>query len=104
MKATENYQMFYWNQNFNQGLIKHTGCSGLYGPNGILPVHGKLDPSPALNKNQIYSPSKLWELFKTKPTLLWYSGMFSSRAFSCLLLCKSILFYLGKDNVIHTSA
>jgi len=57
-------------------LSLYPQISGLYGPNGILPVHGKLDPSPALNKNQIYSPSKLWELFKSKPTLLWYSGIF----------------------------
>ena len=55
-------------------LSLYPQISGLYGPNGILPVHGMLDSSSALNKNQIYSPSKLWELIKTKPTLLWYSG------------------------------
>ena len=55
-------------------LSLYPQISGLYGPKGLLPIHRLLDSSPALDKNQIYNPEKLWQLFKTRPTLLWFSG------------------------------
>jgi hypothetical protein len=54
-------------------LSLYPQIAGLYGPNGLLPVHGLLDPSPAL-KNDAYDPSKLLEVIKSRPTLLWLSG------------------------------
>ena len=48
--------------------------SGLYGHNGLLPIHGLLDPTPALTKNDVLEPKKLAELIKSRPTLLWMHG------------------------------
>lgn len=55
-------------------LSLYPQIGGLYGPNGLLPVHGLLDASPAITKNHIYNPEKLWQLIQSRPTLLWFSS------------------------------
>ena len=53
-------------------LSLYPQISGLYGPNGLLPVHSLLDSSSALNKNNEYKPDVFVKLIKDRPTLLWF--------------------------------
>ncbi len=50
---------------------------GLYGPHGLLPVHGMLDASSALSSDgKSFDYSKLTDLMKGRPTFLWLHGIF----------------------------
>ena len=49
---------------------------GLYGPNGLLPIHGLFDPASALQADgKSFDYGKLFDMMKGRLTLLWFHGI-----------------------------